>query len=222
MLSNPYLVLQAVPLPVALVVFFFSLVIHESAHAWMAYRCGDDTAKYAGRITLNPLPHIDPVGTIIFPLLLVLSRSPFVIGWAKPVPIDPRNFNNPRRDLVRVGAFGPASNILLAILSSLIVWLCSYLPGGKFTNSLMAVFISSVLINLLLAVFNLIPIPPLDGSQILLGLLSFRLARKYEMIAPFGFLIIFFLLFTGVLWVIIPPIIRFLYILLFLWARSRF
>jgi Zn-dependent protease len=211
-----------IPLPIALVIFFFAIVIHESAHAWMSSRCGDDTARYAGRITLNPLPHIDLVGTIIFPLLLILSRSPFVVGWAKPVPINPYNFNNPRIDLVRVGASGPISNIGLAIVSSFLVWIFGYLPMGQLKNSLLVILVFSALINLLLAVFNLVPIPPLDGSQILLGLLPRHLAMRYEMIAPFGFIIIFSLLLTGLLWGIILPIVQFLYDLLFLWVGRGF
>jgi len=211
-----------ISLPVALVIFFFALVIHESAHAWMASRCGDNTARYAGRITLNPLPHIDPIGTIIFPLLLILSRSPFIIGWAKPVPINPLNFNNPRVDLVRVGASGPLSNIGLAIASSFLVWILTYLPIGEIKNSLIIVLLFSVLINLLLAVFNLIPIPPLDGSQILSGLLPDHLVKRYEMITPYGFIILLFLLLTGLLWTIILPIVQLLYNILFLWVGRGF
>lgn len=219
---NPFLVFRMISLPVALVIFFFALVIHECAHAWMASRCGDNTARYAGRITLNPLPHIDPIGTIIFPLLLILSRSPFIIGWAKPVPINPLNFNNPRVDLVRVGASGPLSNIGLAIASSFLVWIFSYLPIGEIKNSLIIILLFSVLINLLLAVFNLIPIPPLDGSQILSGLLPDHLVKRYEMITPYGFIILFFLLLTGLLWTIILPIVRLLYNILFLWVGRGF
>lgn len=219
---NPFLVFRMISLPVALVIFFFALVIHECAHAWMASRCGDNTARYAGRITLNPLPHIDPIGTIIFPLLLILSRSPFIIGWAKPVPINPLNFNDPRVDLVRVGASGPLSNIGLAIASSFLVWIFSYLPIGEIKNSLIIILLFSVLINLLLAVFNLIPIPPLDGSQILSGLLPDHLVKRYEMITPYGFIILFFLLLTGLLWTIILPIVQLLYNILFLWVGRGF
>lgn len=219
---NPFLIFRMISLPVALVIFFFALVIHECAHAWMASRCGDNTARYAGRITLNPLPHIDPIGTIIFPLLLILSRSPFIIGWAKPVPINPLNFNNPRVDLVRVGASGPLSNIGLAIASSFLVWILTYLPIGEIKNSLIIVLLFSVLINLLLAVFNLIPIPPLDGSQILSGLLPDHLVKRYEMITPYGFIILLFLLLTGLLWTIILPIVQLLYNILFLWVGRGF
>jgi len=211
-----------IPLPVALVIFFFAVVVHECAHGWMASRCGDNTARYAGRITLNPLPHIDLIGTVIFPLLLIVSGSPFVIGWAKPVPVNPYNFNNPRRDLVRVGAFGPLSNIGLAVVSSFLVWISSYLPMEELRRSLLLILLFSVLINLLLAVFNLIPIPPLDGSQIMSGLLPSHMAMRYAAIAPFGFIIIFLLLLTGLLWAIIIPIVQFLYSLLFLWVGRGF
>ena len=219
---NPSLVFRMISLPVALVIFFFAIVIHECAHAWMASRCGDNTARYAGRITLNPLPHIDPIGTIILPLLLILSGSSFVIGWAKPVPINPLNFNNPRADLVRVGASGPLSNIGLAIGSSFLVWIFSYLPVGEIKNSIIIILLFSVLINLLLAVFNLLPIPPLDGSQILSGLLPDHLARRYETFSRYGFIIIFLLLLTGLLWAIILPIVQFLYKILFLWVGRGF
>ncbi|MFB0526474.1 MAG: site-2 protease family protein, partial [bacterium] len=143
-------------------------------------------------------------------------------GWAKPVPINPLNFNNLRTDLVRVGASGPLSNIGLAIGSSFLVWIFSYLPVGEIKNSIMVILLFSVLINLLLAVFNLIPIPPLDGSQILSGLLPDHLVRRYETIAPYGFIIIFLLLLTGLLWAIIIPVVQFLYSLLFLWVGRGF
>ena len=219
---NPSIVFRMIPLPVAIIIFFFAVVVHECGHGWMASRCGDNTARYAGRITLNPLPHIDLIGTIIFPLLLIVSGSSFVIGWAKPVPINPYNFNNPRGDLVRVGAFGPLSNVGLAIVSSFLVWIFSYLPMAKLRSSLLLILLFSVLVNLLLAVFNLIPIPPLDGSQILSGLLPPNMAMRYETIAPFGFIIIFLLLLTGLLWSIILPIVQFLYSLLFLWVGRGF
>lgn len=221
-LRSPFIVFQIVPLPVKLVILLFAIVIHECAHAWMASRCGDNTARYAGRITLNPLPHIDPIGTIIFPLLLILSRSPFIIGWAKPVPINPLNFNDPRVDLARVGASGPLSNIGLAIISSFLVWIFTYLPIGEIKNSLIIILLFSVLINLLLAVFNLIPVPPLDGSQIISGLLPTHLAMRYETIRPYGFIILFFLLLSGLLWTIILPVVQLLYNILFLWVGRGF
>jgi len=222
LVRNPYAVFQMTSLPVALVIFFFAIVIHECCHGWMAYRCGDDTARQAGRITLNPLPHIDLFGTIIFPLLLVLSRSPFVIGWAKPVPINPYNFNHPRRDIVKVGASGPISNFGLAIFSSFLARAFVYLPLGELGDWLIAILLFSVFINLLLAVFNLIPVPPLDGSQILSGLLPSHIAIRYQMIAPFGFLIIFLFLLSGLFQAIILPVVYFLYNLVFLWMGRGF
>lgn len=200
---------------IQLPVFFFAIIVHECAHGWVAYQCGDNTAKAAGRITLNPLPHIDMMGTVILPLLLVLSGSRFIIGWAKPVPINPYNFNNPRSDLIKVSAAGPASNIILALLSVF----CIHLIGPPM-GSLSKVFIFSAYINLLLAVFNLIPIPPLDGSQVLSGLLPPELSMKYNRLIPYGFIIILFLLYVGVLWSIIIPVVNFLFKLLYIGVKE--
>ncbi|PIU65140.1 MAG: site-2 protease family protein [Armatimonadetes bacterium CG07_land_8_20_14_0_80_40_9] len=203
------------PTWVQLPLFFFAIIVHECAHGWVAYQCGDNTAKAAGRITLNPLPHIDLMGTIILPLLLILSGSHFIIGWAKPVPINPYNFNNLRRDLIKVSAAGPASNIILALLSVFCIHLIGPPVGG-----LSKVFIFSAYINLLLAVFNLIPIPPLDGSQVLSGLLPPELSMKYNRLTPYGFIIILFLLYVGVLWSIIIPVVDFLFESLYFGLRG--
>lgn len=175
-----------------------AIILHEYAHGWVAYKLGDPTAKDAGRLTLNPLAHIDLVGTIIFPLLLILMRSPFLFAWAKPVPVDFRRLRNPRRDMIWVGLAGPASNFciafLLAILLQLNIFFAPLLLGGIF-------------INLILAVFNLIPIPPLDGSRILMGLLPYSLARSFARLERHGFLILFAFLWLGIFRKLILPIV---------------
>ncbi len=180
---------------IVLPIFFFCLVVHEYAHGLMAEKCGDSTARYLGRLTLNPLSHIDPVGTIIFPVLLVVMHSPFVFGWAKPVPINPYNFRNPRWDTVKVGLAGPGANILTALVSALIFWIL--IKVGMVNEAVIMVLGSLILISLILAIFNLVPIPPLDGSHVLAGFLPARLAYKYERIQGYGFIIILALMYLG-------------------------
>jgi Zn-dependent protease len=166
---------------------------------------GDPTARDAGRLTLNPLPHIDIFGTIILPLILLLTtRGHMVLGWAKPVPINPYYFRDPKRDTMLVGAAGPAANIGLAIFFSIILRI---FPVGFLTQ----VLSFAVFINLLLAIFNLVPVPPLDGSRILQGFLSPYAREKYMRIEPFGFLIIFFLLFIGLFNRILIPLTLFFF-----------
>jgi len=184
---------------ILIIILFFSIIIHEVSHGYIAYRLGDPTAKYSGRLTLNPLVHIDLFGTILIPAFLILSHSPILFGWAKPVPINPYNFRNPRKDLMWVGFSGPASNLIIAFILSLII---KILP-----SSLITVILNyGGVINVVLAVINLIPIPPLDGSRILTGLLPPELAYKYMRIEPFGFIIalLFIILFGSS---IIQPVI---------------
>lgn len=175
-----------------------AIVIHEYAHGWVAYKLGDPTAKYAGRLTLNPLAHIDPVGTIIFPLLLLLMRSPFLFAWAKPVPVDFRRLGNPQRDMIWVGLAGPAANFSFALLLSILLRL-----GFPFQ----LLFFSGIFINLILAVFNLIPVPPLDGSRILMGLLPRDLANSFASLEPYGFIILFAFLWLGVFHRLVLPLV---------------
>jgi len=196
----------------AVPILLFSLTFHEAAHAFVAYRRGDDTAKLAGRLTLNPIPHIDPIGTIILPLVLILTNAGFIIGAAKPVPVDSRNLRNPRRDMLTVSLSGPASNFLLAAGFFVLVQV-SYLAGmdplafNQFTFELdfgVAGFVSAILklgilYNLVLGGFNLLPIPPLDGSSILFHFLPPRARQYAARIAPYGFIIIIVLLIAGVL-----------------------
>ncbi len=193
-------------------IFFFliiiaSAIIHEYMHGWAAERQGDDTARLAGRLTLNPIPHIDPMGTIFIPLLLLLLPGNFLIGWAKPVPYNPFNLRNRRWGPALVAAAGPAVNLFIAIVLGLII---KFLAPSVFTAFLSLI----VYINILLAVFNLIPIPPLDGSKILFALLpdnkfwwQFKInTERYGMV-----LVLFFVFF---LWNLIAPIIQWLYQLL--------
>ncbi len=167
-------------------ILFFSVIVHEVAHGYAALHLGDETALYSGRLTLNPIPHIDPIGTIILPLFLFISHSPFLIGWAKPVPVNPYNFVNPRQDFAKVGAAGPLANIALAVISAMMITVLN-LTGLLGNFALIAGLLQyTVFINILLAVFNLIPIPPLDGSRILSAILPYDKAYKYERMMRFG------------------------------------
>ncbi|MCK4533665.1 site-2 protease family protein [bacterium] len=198
-----------IPMPMALVVLLFAVVIHEYAHGWMAYLCGDATAKYSGRLTLNPLAHIDPFMTILMPIIFYFTLG-FAIGGAKPVPINPYNFRNPHRDIIKVSLAGPVSNFILAVIFALLVWLMKII--GLYGGLLSRIFEFSVFLNLLLGVFNLIPIPPLDGSKILIAVLPRQYAYRVENIGMFGIIlvILFINLFWRVLIMIVLGIYRFL------------
>lgn len=191
-----------VDLILALPILFFSVVVHEYCHGWIAYLNGDDTAKMAGRLTLNPIPHIDFFGTIVLPLLLIMSNAPILIGWAKPVPVNPYRLNNPVKDMAKVGIAGPCANFALAILSALIIWLFKISgvdPSTQVNSLIIKVLFINVQINLILGVFNLVPIPPLDGSRIVSAFLPADLAYKYNQLERYGFFIIIFLLYLGLL-----------------------
>jgi len=168
------------------------VIFHEFAHGWVAYKLGDTTAKYSGRLTLNPLAHIDLYGSVILPIIvIIMSRGQFVFGSAKPVPINYQALRNPKRDIIWVGFSGPLANFIFAALMSLLIRI---IPLGDLGFFILERFI---FINILLGVFNLLPIPPLDGSRILFGLLPGRMARILARIEPYGFFIIIFLFLTG-------------------------
>ncbi|NPA33189.1 MAG: site-2 protease family protein [Aquificae bacterium] len=195
-----------------------AVILHEVAHGWVAYKMGDPTPKEAGRLTLNPIPHIDPLGTIILPGLLMLAGSPIVFGWAKPVPINPMNFKDLRKGMFLVSIAGISANLALAVLFGLINRALRHiLPlvpeqlAGLLVIPLLIFTTKTVLINLVLALFNAIPIPPLDGSKALMSFLSYRYWELFYRFEQYGFIIITVLLFTGVLQSIIMPPLVFLY-----------
>ena len=192
-------------------VLLFSVILHEVAHGWVADRLGDDTARVMGRLTFNPIPHIDIFGTILLPALAILTGAP-VFGWAKPVPVNPYRLNNPQRDIIWVSLAGPLSNFLLAIVASACMWLLrSVIPlPATLAASLYEVFRLVLVINIILPVFNLFPVPPLDGSKVLMGLLPSDLAYRYSQIEPYGFFIIIIMLSSGIFWRILGPIVNFL------------
>jgi len=183
----------------------FAVIAHEVAHGYVAYRCGDPTAKLAGRLTLNPVPHIDLFGTILFPAILLLSSSPFLIGWAKPVPVNPSYFRNPSRDHLYVSLAGVCTNLLLALACTIVLGIIARITGS--TGGALALMLQyGILINVILAAFNILPIPPLDGSWVAYHLLPRNLAENYRRLFPYGFIILMVLLMTGVLHKMISPL----------------
>ena len=185
------------------VVLLFSCCVHEFAHAWTANMCGDDTALLAGRMTLNPVVHIDPIGTIVLPLLMVVSGTNLLFGWAKPVPVNPRRFHNYRRDDIIVSISGIVSNLVIALLAATLLRTI-YTVGG-FPGAGPVVFILRYLmvINVVLGVFNMVPIPPLDGSRVLYHYLPTQTAWQFQKLERYGFIILILFLMTGVFRLII-------------------
>jgi Zn-dependent protease len=218
---------------ISLFVLLFAITIHEASHAWSALKMGDPTAYAAGRVSLNPVAHIDPIGTVILPIILVLMHAP-AFGWAKPVPVNPYNLRHPRRDNLWISLAGPAANltaalsaiILIRILRALAPGITTFLQGfillrqpfprGFYPlEGLALILFYFVLINTYLAVFNMIPVPPLDGSGILSGLLSDRAAAGYDRIRPYGFIIVLALVSLGFLDIVIQPILLLIKVIVF-------
>ena len=184
--------LDIAQIAIGFTVLLFSLTVHEMAHAWTADRLGDPTARILGRVTLNPIAHADPIGTVLFPLLAMVTGAP-LIGWAKPVPVDLRRLRHHERDYVLVAAAGPASNIILAVGAAIIF---AAMPIADISAPLASFLPQMVRLNVLLAVFNLLPIPPLDGGNVLSGLLPRRMAYTFDQIRPYGFLILYAVILT--------------------------
>ena len=189
---------------IVFIILLISLTVHEAAHAWSADLLGDPTARMLGRVSLNPAVHVDLIGTVVFPLIALLTNLP-IIGWAKPVPVATGRLGpNWRQKFMVIAAAGPASNLVLAAIAAVFLRLSS--EEGLVTLLL----VMAVRINVLLAVFNMIPVPPLDGGNVLAGLLRGPVADTYDRIRPYGFLILYGLMFTGVLYTLISPPANFL------------
>jgi Zn-dependent protease len=195
--------------------FLLAITVHEYTHGYVAYRLGDPTAKLAGRLTFNPISHLDPFGTLV----LVLTQ---MIGWAKPVPVDPRYLHNPRKDTLWISLGGPAANLVTAVALAILLHLILFLFGGRAVGQgtifilapLVDILRYGVWINVILAIFNLIPIAPLDGAKILGGMLPRRQAYELEKLEPYGFIILMLLVFTGAVNYVIFPPVRFICTLL--------
>ncbi len=201
---------------ISLFVVLFAITIHEASHGWAALKMGDPTAYHMGRITLNPIRHIDPVGTILLPVILIIMGAP-PFGWAKPVPVNPLNLKDPRKDNLIISIAGPLSNISVAVVAFIILKILLNLDPSLFYgrsgfNNLLSPIIQivylTIVINVILAIFNLIPIPPLDGSGVVMGLISEEAAEKYEQIRPYGFFILILLIMTGVIGRILGVVLR--------------
>jgi len=202
-LEQFFLTLSIWALPV-----IFAITVHEAAHGYVANRLGDPTASMLGRLSLNPIKHIDPIGTLLLPTVLLLVGG-FIFGWAKPVPVTVQNLNNPKRDMAYVAAAGPLSNLLMALIWLLLFKLSLLLASVAplLSAPVRAMAEAGILINLVLMLLNLLPIPPLDGGRIMVGLLPLEAARQYSRLEPYGLLIIVALLATGTLGKILGPLL---------------
>lgn len=179
-----------------IVVLIFSVIVHEIAHGFVALKFGDTTAKDAGRLTLNPMKHIDPFGSILFPMMMAFLKGP-VFGWAKPVPYNPNNLRNPKRDSGLIAAAGPLTNMALAVVFAILARLLMFAPESAFVAALFLLFNIIIQMNLALAFFNLLPIPPLDGSGILFSLLPRSTYRLQRFLLQYGFIILIIVIFAG-------------------------
>lgn len=194
--------------------FALAIILHEIAHGYVANKLGDPTAKLLGRLTLNPIKHIDPFMSVILPALLIFSGSPIIFGGAKPVPVNILNLKNPKRDMAWVAVAGPITNFILALLCYLVfINLVFFESILHLLPQIVAVIIASwafhgVLINLVLGLFNLLPVPPLDGGRIMVGILPSKLARKYAKLEKYGLLIVIALLYTGVVQDLLGPVLE--------------
>lgn len=186
----------------------FAITVHEVAHGWVANKLGDGTAKMLGRLTLNPIKHIDPIGTIVVPLAMLIL-SGFAFGWAKPVPVNTRNLKKPRRDMAIVAIAGPLANVVMALFWVFFIKLASTVSDVSIAKGLVAMGSAGVTINLVLFVFNLFPIPPLDGSKVLAGFVPAAVSNLLDKIEPYGFFIVMGLLYFGVLDKVMQPVIGF-------------
>ena len=188
-------------------VLILSLTFHEAAHAWSADRLGDSTARMLGRVSLNPAVHVDPIGTIAFPLIALLTNLP-IIGWAKPVPVNTLNLRHHwKQKFMLIAAAGPASNLVLATIAAIGVRVMGFETGpGGAGGAVFQFLLVMVILNVLLAVFNMVPVPPLDGGNVLAGLLPGKGHEILDLIRPYGFLILYGLLLSGILWQIVDPI----------------
>lgn len=187
----------------------FAIVLHEVAHGWVADKLGDDTARWMGRLTLNPIKHIDPIGTIFIPIALLVMGTPFLFGYAKPVPVNFSKLRNPKRDMVWVALAGPLTNLALALASVVLLWIAVRLPEALlwFSQPLSLMAQASIMINVVLLVVNMIPLPPLDGGRVATGLLPGPLAYQLSRLEPYGFFILIGLLVLGVFQTVLGPII---------------